>query len=176
MSYSDVNLDVGEITFQQWFESMTAIGVVYTTAGFVIAADGRSSLSEDISIGTDGQQKIFRGRMGTAEVAWSLAGIVSNKDKSFSLIDEVAQAMDVANAADPQPRGCSPWLDIFSAHLRASVGRARNAGLIPPFTANMNMNTPNEAERNTFATVFVVEYFCNGRPSSVRIQIAHSDG
>ena len=162
--------------FNQFFDEMTALAVTYTKAGFIVAADGRSQHStEDPTKRNDEQQKIFQGRIGTADIAWTLAGTVFNDDKSFSLVDEVMKAMQAANASKPQPLGCAPWLDIFAANLRESVAEARNAGLIPPFTANANCPA-DSAERLTFATVFMAGYFCNGRPSSVRIRLQHHKG
>jgi hypothetical protein len=174
MDYPAVYSDVGEIYFEQCFASMTAIALVFTKAGFVVATDGRSRLSEDENIGTDDQQKIFRGMIGPAEIAWTLAGSVLNKDKSFSLIDEVARAMQAANAVEPQPTGCYPWVEIFAAHLRASVVKARDSGLIAPFSPNLAL--PEGAGQDTFATVFMAGYFCNGRPSSVQIKLEHHNG
>jgi hypothetical protein len=157
---------------------MTAITITYTRAGFIVAADGRSQHpSGDPGKRNDEQQKIFQGRIGTADIAWALAGtvFVLSDDKSFSLVDEVTKAMQAANASKPQPLGCAPWLDIFAANLRESVTEARNAGLIPPFTANANC-PDDSAERFTFATVFMAGYFCNGRPSSVQIGLQHHKG
>lgn len=151
---------------------MTAIAIVYTKAGFVIAADGRARLSVDPTIGTDQEQKIFQGTIGAADIAWTLAGNVFNKDKTFSLIDGVKQCIQAANANGQS--SCGPWLDAFAASLRSFVLEARRKDLIAPFAENTDH--PNPAERSTLATVFMAGYFCNGKPSSVRIFVAHQNG
>lgn len=149
----------------QIFSDMTAIALVYTKAGLIIAADGRSLLERDPTHGTETQQKVFRGKIGAAEIVWAIAGSV--RVGKFSLVDEVMESMEHANAIDPQPLGCSPWLDSFAAHLRKSVSKARDDRLIAPFTKNVS---------NPFATIFMAGYFCNRRPSSVQMYLPHENG
>jgi hypothetical protein len=156
--------------FEQFSNDMTAIVIAYTKVGLIVAADGRARLEGDSTIGTDHQQKIFHATIGKADIAWTLAGNVFVG--TFSLVDAVKKSMDAANSSNPL--GCSPWLDVFAAHLRNSVSEARNSKLIPPFMENSSH--PNPAERSVFATVFMAGYFCNGKPSSAQISLAHEKG
>jgi hypothetical protein len=157
---------------EHFFDDMTAIVILYTKAGLIVAADGRARVDGDPTEGTEDQQKIFPGSIRTAEIAWALSGNVFNKDKSFSLFDEVKESMKAANSTDI--KACTPWLEFFASHLRNSVSDLRNKEVIAPFVEDNSH--PDPAGRFTFATVFMAGYFCNGRPSSARIYLMHEGG
>src|ERR1035441_5278601 len=143
--------DYGITWSNPFFNEMTAIAIVPTQAGLIIAADGRSRMEQDPTQGTDRQQKIFQGVIDTADIAWALTGSVFVG--TFSLVDEVRKAMQSTNA-NITP-GCGAWLDLFAGTLRNSVSEARRMGLIAPLKEDFSQPDP-----YTFATVFMIGYFC----------------
>ena len=85
---------------------MTAIALVYTNSGFIVAADGRSRWDDDSTRDdlarqneSDYDRKIFKAEFGTLDIAWALTGYAFNKDRSFSLIEEVNKCLRAANSA-----------------------------------------------------------------------------
>jgi hypothetical protein len=168
--------DVGYLFCNQFFLSMTAIAIAHNKAGFVIAADGRSRFSENPSATlredeTNNAQKIFRSNVHGASVAWALAGQVFNPEGTWDLIQDTNSAFEVANAVPHI--GCTPWLHSFQQALREAVLQARAKDLIAPFQPDLSK--PHELQ-STIASVFIVGYFCNNRPSSAVIDITHEHG
>jgi hypothetical protein len=129
---------------------MTAIAVVYTNSGLVVAADGRSrwdddSTRDDVARQNESEhdEKVFEAQFGTRDIAWVLTGYAFNKDRSFSLIEEAYKCIRAANAT-PLP-SFESWLELFAARLRDSISEARNNESIEPFTENGDSG---EAERS----------------------------
>jgi hypothetical protein len=78
-----------------FFTDMTAIALVATKAGIVVAADGLSRWGDDSTRDdltrqreSDHEKKVFKAEFGTLDIAWAVTGSVFNKDRSFSLIAE----------------------------------------------------------------------------------------
>jgi hypothetical protein len=159
---------------QKFFAAMTAIGLVYTARGFILAADGRSRFADD-SMGyeSDQEQKVFSGEFGTLEIAWAVAGNIFNRDRSFSLIDHAKRSFDVANAAFNQ--GFGQWFSRFAFCLRKAISDARETGLLGPFPENQSVPSDSQ-ERFTFARVFTAGYPEGGKPSIAIARLHHSDG
>ena len=78
---------------------MTALAIVYTSAGLVFAADGRARLRNDkatskvatFQADTDSQQKIFKVEDEGRILAYSMSGKIANKDRSFYMVTEAAK-------------------------------------------------------------------------------------
>ena len=151
---------------------MTAIALIYTASGFILAADGRSRLDDDSSgerlasmYESDQEQKVFSGAFGTLDIAWAVAGNIFNRDRSFSLIDQAKRSLDIANAAFYQ--GFVQWFSLFAFHLRKAVSEAREKEIIGPFLENRNVPV-DSIERFTFARVFMAGYPESGKPLIAR--------
>jgi hypothetical protein len=124
-----------------FFTDMTAIALVTTKAGIVVAADGLSrwgddSTRDDLSRQqeSDHEKKVFKAEFGTLDIAWAVTGSVFNKDRSFSLLAEAKKAFRAANAESHQ-HFC-PWLDLFAVRQRDSVSDAIKSGSIGPPSEN----------------------------------------
>jgi hypothetical protein len=163
-----------------FFTDMTAIALVYTKAGFVVAADGLSRWGDDATRDalarqneSDHEQKVFKAAFGSMDIAWAVTGSAFNKDRSFSLIIEAGNALQATNAGSPRSFG--DWLDLFAFRLRDSVSDARKSGSIAPFTENQNVPALSD-ERFTFARILMAGYFCNGRPSIAITRLSHEGG
>jgi hypothetical protein len=78
---------------------MTATAHVYTTEGFVIAADGRQTLSsrpygvDEVEIASDRVQKIFEVTGKKFALACSIKGEIATRDRAFDLGDALKQAV-----------------------------------------------------------------------------------
>jgi len=156
---------------------MSAIAVVYTKSGIVFAADGRSRWGDDSTrddsttiFESERQQKVFRGAVGTREVAWGVTGSIFNKDKSFNLIDLVNKTMSATNAFS---QGCGPWVELFTSNLRKSILAVRDSGIQVPLVEN---SSPDPNRRFILATMIMAGYFCNGRSSAAIVDLSHEDG
>jgi hypothetical protein len=165
---------------QNVFSDMTAIALVNTASGIILAADGRSRWGEESTRDehvrekeSDEEQKVFGGSFETLEIAWAVTGNVFNKDRTFSLIDKTKEALNFANGAFHQ--GFSEWLSLFAFRLRKSVSEAREQELISPFTENLNVPV-GSPERFTFARVVMAGYFVKREPSNVIVRLSHADG
>jgi len=79
---------------------MTATAHVYTTEGFVIAADGRQTLSsrlygvDKVEIASDRVQKIFEVTGKTFALACSIKGEIATRDRAFDLGKALKQAVE----------------------------------------------------------------------------------
>jgi hypothetical protein len=162
---------------ETFFTEMTAIALVHTKHGFVVAADGLSRWGGDDSTRddvvsqneSDHEQKVFEGSFGMLDIAWAVSGSVFNRDRSFSLITEVDKALRTVNAAPP--RGFGEWLRLFAFCLRDSVLTATK-NETTPFSEGF---PPSSEERFTFARVLMAGYF-NGRPSIAITRLSHEGG
>jgi len=157
---------------------MTAIALVYTASGFILAADGRSRLDdssgEQVAMyESDQEQKVFSGAFGTLDIAWAIAGSVFNRDRSFSLIDQAKKSLDIANSSFYQ--GFVQWFSLFAFNLRKVVSEAREKGILGPYPDNRNVPI-DSSERFTFARVFMAGYPEGGRPSIAIARLHHSGG
>src|ERR1017187_3800843 len=159
--------------------SMTAIAIVSTSSGIIVAADGRSRWGEDATRDnstsqheSDHEKKVFKAEIGAADVAWAVTGSVFNADRSFSLVAEVKKSF---RAANEDPTSLFRWFDSFTTHLHALVSEARENGLLPPFTENENQ-TVGSNERFTFARIFMAGYFYGGKPAIAILRLSHKDG
>ena len=168
--------------FPRWgfFTDMTAIALVNTKDGIVVAADGLSRWGDD-STRDDlvrqherlNEKKVFKAECGAWDIAWALTGLVLNKDRSFSLITEVKRSFRVANEGSRD--SLSHWLEVFSNSLRDCVSRARSTKVLGPFAEN-EIHPPGSDERFTFARILMAGYFYAGKPAISIVRISHKNG
>lgn len=165
---------------ESFFTDMTAIVLVYTKAGFIVAADGRCRWNDDSTRDeftyqneSEQEQKVFKGAFGTVEIAWAVTGTVFSKGKRFNLITETQKALDAANSST---KSFGDWLDAFAFTLRDSVSLARKSGTLEPYSENERHDSSSEG-RFLFATIYMAGYFGhNGRPGIARVRLLHHDG
>jgi hypothetical protein len=100
---------------------VTAIAVLYTVSGFVIAADGRGRWDDESTVDevtrkqeSDSEQKIFRATFKEREIGFALTGVVYNKGKTFNLIEEARRIAD--SLADSKVNSLYDYIDDFLTH------------------------------------------------------------
>jgi hypothetical protein len=149
---------------------MSALSVVYTKAGFVLAADGKAS-STDGSISaltTDYARKIFKARYKRIEFAWAITEIIYNPDKSFDLLSEVTDAIGALVSVKFKPIG--DCVRDVAARTNASIRKAHADGVINEYPYN-----PDSPDKDTIAHVFLAGYFRRLSPSLIRVRFHHKD-
>jgi hypothetical protein len=156
---------------------MTAIALVYTKSGFVVAADGLTWYWDDAAMARrivgNQEQKIFKAAFGGLDIAWAITGSLFDRDGGFSLINETAKSMDVANAASPNEFGT--WIAVLASRLRNSISGALKNGTLAPLREDKTL--PEDAEeRFTFARIFISGYFSNGGPAIASVRFVHDHG
>jgi hypothetical protein len=150
-------------------QEMTAIAVVYTKAGFVVAADGLS-LAHDaagvtLRVESENEQKIFKGRYKGTDFAWAIAGTAFNEDRSFNLVNVVNKFL-----LEDFTESLGAWTEALASWLLKGVAEARQAELIPPFRRNKHLSS-NDPQANIFATILVAGYLRDGaKPAVAMIQ------
>jgi hypothetical protein len=159
---------------------MTAIALVHTQEGLVIAADGRSRWGDDatrdaaaIRNESEHEKKIFKAELGSFDVAWTLTGTIFNKDRTFNLVTIAKSAFHSANTE--HPGNLDGWLRLYQNRVCSSISDAKTKGIIGPFVERCEMPIGSE-ERLTIARIMIAGYFFNGSPGFVMIRLHHVGG
>src|SRR5260370_42630881 len=63
--------------------TMSVIGIAYTSAGFIVGADGRGSYYENGKAPTDEEQKVFVAHNENNIFSYSLTGLTADRTYSF---------------------------------------------------------------------------------------------
>jgi len=163
---------------QHRFSGMTAIAMVYTSSGFVVAADGRSrstTLDENNEqiIASETEQKIYEGRYGAVPIAWAASGNVLNEDRSFNLFDAAGIAFSAANKSFHQD--FHAWFRFVAFHIRKTVTEAIDSGTLPALRDNEAFAEDSD-ERLTFARLFVAGFVIEGSPAFAMVRLHHRNG
>ncbi len=149
---------------------MTALAMVYTSSGFVVAADGRLRWGEEATLDqstrqmeTDHAQKIFGVYQKHHSVAYILTGLVLNKDGSFDLVKESAR--QVALLSGRKFQNCYSYISTLSDNLNVYIDKRGRSechagGPGPP------------GAKSTLATIFLAGYF-NLCPFGVSVKFHH---
>ena len=138
----------------------TAIARIYTSEGFVIAADGRQANGITRSVVSDSICKIFGIQHGNRQLTYAIAGPIGFR--SFSFVTETAKAVEALK----ESRAKSLWQ--FSVDLMRILSpilakeKEEHLGDLPAETRT--------AEADTF--IFLDGYY-DGRPKRARIKFHH---
>jgi hypothetical protein len=155
---------------------MTAIALLYTEAGFVIAADGRARyLDENNPIAkslprkdTWNEQKTFPGVFCGTEVAIVFTGSAFNYNRSYELIAILRKAISETNdtySSNQQP-SIGKKLAALTSRLHSLLSDVKRQGALslvslPP----------------VIAQIFIVGYFGDsGEPATTVLKLSHSTG
>ena len=136
-----------------FYRSMTAIAVIYTRDGFIIAADGRCRAQATVDdlkkYESDEEQKIFHGMCAKRDVVFALTGWVLNPDRTYDLVSSTQRI--IAELA-------STRFDSFGSYLEAI---ASNAGGVVSDAVNNNLveSSSSPGEGDDFAGIIVMSYF-----------------
>lgn len=160
------------------FSGMTAISVIYTKPGFVLAADGFARFSDPAKISDtlrakekDDQQKLFRVKHGKNDIAFAITGSVFNEDGSFSLIAQAQKAFRALSRLNFN--NTQEFVDSFAYRFKKSVENASAKGIIDQFEVRPNCIDPVEAA--TFAKVFIVGYSRDTKPFLGVVRLFHDN-
>jgi hypothetical protein len=135
-------------------DGMSAISIVHTKSGFIVAADGLIC-STDQSVSTLRSvtaQKIFRAQIMGQECAWVTIGTIYNNDKTFDLPSETAKAIDLVGSTN-----CASLEDCAHAiadKINDYLVQARKLDQVVFNPANPNI-----------ALIYLVGYFYRSLPS-----------
>jgi len=156
--------------------NVTAIALLYTVSGFVIAADGRSrwddkaTATEDTKRQeTENQQKIFTAKFKGRDIAFALTGLAFNADKTFDLIAESLKFTALLS----KENSLYEYIGNFSRLVTDAFSEARRSGRIQRFGGNPLCPAPEE--RNTIARIFFSGYFRKNEPSLAIVKISHDN-
>jgi hypothetical protein len=157
--------------------NMTAISIAYVTAGFAIAADGRSkwddeSTADEITRGQESEteQKIFHWKHKKIEFAYAVTGMVFNKGKTFNLLSITDDAL--RTVADLQVNNLHDFIEQVCGHIKNSIMLAKVDGRIDKFQGNPLSDDP-ESER-LIARMFFVGYR-KGKPFLKLVTFSHEN-
>lgn len=154
---------------------MTAIALVPTPEGIIVAADGLSrwndaaTRDEDaIQNESDCEKKIFKSQLGSNDVVWALSGTIFNKDRSYNLVSIVKRAFHAANN-DLQESNLAAWVQLYGKSLHKALSDAKTSGLLA-FSENDLFPVDSE-DRFTLARIFIAGYFFNSKPAIAIIRL-----
>ena len=151
------------------FQDMTAIVIIPTVNGCIVAADGRSRyIDPDYFSGgandrtKECEQKIFHDRWAESDFIYAVMGSISSGDTRFSAIAEIQDAIRSLSSmqiSDPYS---------YSYHLAQKVNKAladaRKAKRCPAFNPRSD----------TIFTIFVLGYFLKTEPILASLRFRHS--
>lgn len=159
--------DAGPVWCQDSGEGLSAIAIIPTSCGFVVAADGRGTPSDSDSAVLDDTQKIFTARFKGVGCAWAFTGITHDDETGFDLVGESTRAVnDLAEMKDVPVDEC---VEALSNRLHCYVKEAIENG---SFTIE-SLNQTNH--KNVIARIYLVGYFLRRDPSLAEI-ILSCDG
>jgi hypothetical protein len=155
--------------FRFLISCMTAIVVVYTPEGFVMASDGcvrwAGAPPDDPPLSRDAQ-KVFP---INEQMGFAFAGYGRNRDGSFSTADECKRQ---AAALVPDAfQGAYEYVDAFSRNLKNVFEDARRTGLIEGF--DERRDAP-RADRFTILEIFIAGFF-GGEPFWIDAKLRHKN-
>src|ERR1035438_4808800 len=151
---------------------MTANSIVYTSVGFVVAADGRCRSEEPASKqerATDCAQKIFSIKNKDKSLAYPVSGFAFTEDGKFEVAGE-ASAIALA-LANREFRTSQIYFAEFCRRLRHAFNAAIKDGRIDEFPPNEHLPL---VDRNTLCRIFVVGYF-KTQPAWVIAKFSHEE-
>jgi hypothetical protein len=147
-------------------EDMSALAVVRTESGLVIAADGRTRNRDgsETAKTSEKEQKIFRARFYGVDCAWAALGVIcseGNEGQSFDLRNETANAIqDFRERRAPLDQS----VDKIMHRLNAYIAQAWKDGQIEP-----NPYEPDSPHGNAVASVFLIGYIQVDCPTLINI-------
>lgn len=153
--------------------SMTAIVIVYTPSGFVIAADGRSRWGDEAAASattqemeSDKTQKIFFAEAPGCYLAYAISGVlIVNESGSFNLLAEANRQAKLLSE-----RRSGTWNDYvkaFARNLKRYIGEAKRDGRIESYPENKY-----GAHKSLLASIYFVGYF-EGSPRWTNLNLSH---
>src|ERR1700685_59507 len=147
---------------------MTAFATVYTTDGFVIAADGRSraqdpdptKITADMKERHDREdrRKIFCIAEPDKTLAYAFMGTVANDEKTFDLYEETNRQSKLLSSR--QFDTCYDYAYKLAFGLKRAFNDARKDGRLDAWYGNEDL----DEEDNLIARMMLVGYF-HGKPS-----------
>jgi hypothetical protein len=135
---------------------MTALSMMYTGNGFLIAADGRCRSDNPESVvektrETDQAQKIFPVETDTLKMAYALVGFASNEDGSFETVAELAKQVKLLEMS--RFSNGYQYIHRFCQNIKRAVMKARTDGRITEFPNNDHLEL--EEKGRIFRLVFL---------------------
>lgn len=156
---------------------VTAIAIVYSKYGFVIAADGRSRWGEDEAADettrareTDKQQKIFEAIGRERIFGYALTGAISNREGSFNLIDIALKQCAVL--APKTFSGAQSYVLEFAQELKMALAAARKDGRLEQYPTSIDTEAGDAKGNFLIAKIFFAGYF-KGKPTQVTATLYH---
>jgi hypothetical protein len=144
-------------------EDMTAVAIVSTKNGCIVAADGRSLDAADlVNRANDYQQKIFNARWEQSDFIYALTGSIFSKKKSFDLIAEAEDAIQSLSAM--HILDSSSYIHQFAAKIMDAFERGKKEGRCPSF---------NETPDGTIVRIFLLGYFGATRATLAVLRYHH---
>jgi hypothetical protein len=134
---------------------MTSISIVYTSLGFVIAADGRCTCADPASNqsrATDQAQKIFP--IKDKALAYASSGFAFTDDGRFDLVQETSSAS--LSLSDLNFSSFDRYFDEFCHIVRRAFRAAVTDGRIDKFPSNEHLPLK---DRNRICRVYFAGYF-----------------
>lgn len=118
---------------------MTAIAIVGTSLGFIVAADGRCTLEEafrpratpaQLARESEHMQKIFPAKVNGGELAYAFTGTIANDDSGIDLLreSEKQQLLLSKKSFDDARR----YINKFSEGLDAAINRYKHFPKLAP--------------------------------------------
>lgn len=161
------------VAFQE--SHVTAIGIVGTDHGFIMAADGRMSLDDEskrtaspemLALETDERQKIFQISDADKNLAYAVTGIVGDP-RGFDLLREIES--QVRRISYREFRDCRHYLSVLAENVNEAINDAKRDGKLEklPETDRVEQSTAWK-----IATVFVVGYF-KKTPCFIQVMFYH---
>lgn len=148
---------------------MSAVAVLYTSKGFVMAADGRSSSDDDAKqfLITDEAQKIFPISGKEYTLALTITGLSASDDGSFNTYKEAMK--HAADLSHCDFRGLINFAGDLCERLNNSFNQIKERGVITEFP---EMNWLQEVNGWGIASLVLAGYF-RGEPSWVAAHFFH---
>lgn len=122
----------------------SAILMMYTSQGFLIAADGRARLDKKVL--SDTTQKIFPIQEPGRSLAYAFSGMVAFTDKDDSAVilmdlrDEALKAIKSLRMS--RHNGLASYAKKFADRLRDATAETQRSGRIEPFADGDSENVP----------------------------------
>ena len=157
---------------------MTTLGIVGTSEGFVIAADGRMTIDDEtkrttstaavLAMESEEAQKIFEIVDQEKTLGYAMAGFVTLDN--FLLLEEIKRKLQWLSKRDFDT--CKKYLTAVAEKVTDEINEAKRAKIIEKFPAYRRTET---GEGWKIADLILVGYF-KGAASLACAQFTHMDG
>lgn len=154
---------------------MTAFFTLLTPDGFVLAADGRASRSEDLSIRSDSEQKLFHLQDGAGFFGCGLSGtvVLTPENSDEVLIDLRTEVVRIAELLRPRrSKDLGGYAMRLGRSLNDVLRSAKSSGKLEGYPEGGLLHAGENG--NTIARIYLNGYYLE-RPAHAYLRLSHAD-